>query len=406
MEFEKLEGCRETVYRCCRCGSCTQAPNDPLIDCSDRTCPEWQMYRFLSHSGLGISSAARAALEGKLEVSDELVKALYDCVLCENCYVACDELFRRLEPMLGRIGQGIDVPKVVRAMRADIVKAGKGPTEGYKKTASLVEKSHNRFGRKQAERPAWAPKGLEIPSKGKLLYYVGCVASYRSREIAQSFAKVLDKAGVEFAILGENEWCCGGPQLLNAGLLEPFKVNAEHNVKAIKDAGAVEVVTTCADCYRSLKFDYPEVVGELGFNVVHSSELMARLLKEGKIKLKNKVNGKVTYHDPCQLAKVGKVCDQPREIIESIPGIEFVEMYQGNREYTMCCGHYPVELPELSLKTAIDRVQDAQAVGAKTIITACSFCKWNLHRASEKIDPEIGVADIVEVVAQAMGLKS
>ena len=406
MELEKLQGCRETVYRCCRCGSCTKAPNDPLVDTSDRTCPEWEMYRFLSHSGLGISAAARAALEGKLEVSDELVKALYDCVLCGNCYTACDEMFRRMEPLLGRIGEGIDVPKIVRAFRADIAKAGKEPPELFKKTAFLVQKSHNRFGRKQAERPAWVPKGLEIPSKGKLLYYAGCVASFRSREIAQSFAKVLNKAGIEFAILGENEWCCGGPQLLNAGLLEPFQVNAEHNVKAIKDAGAVEVVTTCADCYRSLKFDYPEAVGELGFNVLHSSELIARLLKEGKIKLKNKVKGKVTYHDPCQLAKVGKVCDQPRQIIESIPGIELVEMYQGSREYTMCCGHYPVELPELSMATALNRVRDAQAVEAKTIITACSFCKWNLHRASEKIDPEIGVLDIVEVVAQGMGLKS
>jgi heterodisulfide reductase subunit D len=404
MEFEKLQGCKEDIYRCCRCGSCARPPNDPLIDSSDRTCPEWEMYRFLSHSGLGVSAAARALLEGRLEVSDELVKALYNCVLCENCFTACDELFRRMEPMLGRIGEGIDTPKIVRAMRADIVKAGIEPPERYKRTATLVEKSHNRFGRKQAERPAWIPEGLEIPRKGKLLYYAGCVASYRSREIAQSFAKILDKAGVEFAILGEDEWCCGGPQLLDAGFLEPFQVNAEHNVKAIKDAGAVEVVTTCADCYRALKFDYPEVVGELGFTVIHSSELLARLLGEGKIKLENKLNGngKVTYHDPCQLAKVGNVCDQPREIIESIPGIEFVEMYQGNREYTMCCGRYPFELPELSTATALDRVRDAQAVGAKTIITACSFCKWNLHRASGKIDPEIRVVDIVEVVAQSM----
>lgn len=403
MKFENLEQVRDIVYRCVRCGSCTKAPNDPLIDSSDRTCPEWEQYKFLSHSGLGISAAARAALEGKLELSDELVKAVYDCVLCGNCFTACDELFRRLEPVLGRIGVGIDVPKVVRAMRADMVKAGFELPEGYKKTASLVEGSHNRFGRKQAERAAWMPDGVEPAKESNLLYYAGCVASFRSREIAQSFAKVLNRAGVEFSVLGDNEWCCGGPQLLNAGFVDSFRANAEHNVKAIRDTGAVEVVTTCADCYRTLKFDYPEVMGELGFNVVHSSELMARLIKEGKIALTNGINGKVTYHDPCQLTKVGNVCDQPREIIEGIPGIEFVEMVQGNREYTMCCGHYPVELPELSMATALDRVRDAQAVGAKTIITACSFCKWNLRRASGKVDPEIGVMDIVEAVAQSIG---
>ncbi len=403
MKYEKLEGCRDYIYRCSRCGSCTKAPNDPLADTSERTCPEWQMYKFLSHSGLGISSAARAALEGKLEASDEFVKALYDCLLCGSCYSACDEFFRRLEPMFGRVGEGIDIPKIVKAMRADLAKAGMEPPALYKKTADFVKNTHNRYGLKNTGRADWA-KDLNLPRKGKLMYFAGCVASFSSREISKSFAKVLKGAGVEFGLLGEDEWCCGGPQLLNTGQIDAFKENAMHNIKALKDAGVEEVVTTCADCYRTLKFDYPEAVGELGFNVIHSSELMARLLKEEKIKLKNKINGKVTYHDPCQLARKGKVCDQPREIIESIPGVEFVEMSQGNREYTMCCGHYAVELPELSMATALDRVTDAKAVGAKTIITACSFCKWNLSRASKEIDPEIKVVDIVEAVAQSMDL--
>ena len=185
MELENLQELRDDVYRCVRCGSCTKAPNDPLIDSSDRTCPEWELYRFLSRSGLGINSAARAILEGKLEVSDELVDALYDCLMCGNCYTACDEFFRRFEPMLGRIGEGIDVPKVVRAIRADLVKAGKEPPARYKKTATLVQKSHNRFGRKPAERTAWIPKGMDLPNTGKLLYFAGCVASYKSREIAE-----------------------------------------------------------------------------------------------------------------------------------------------------------------------------------------------------------------------------
>ena len=417
MEFEKLKAqAHDNSFICNRCGSCVRGPFDPLVDSPDRSCPMYEQFRYWSHGPQGVHLMACALLDGTLVPDEAFIKAIYDCCLCSECYTACDEIFVRVENAMGkRFGHGCSAAEAVKAIRADLIKGGFEAPGGWKKTAAMVEKAHNRFGRPQADRLAWVPKGMELPKKAKLVYYPGCVAELRSQEIAQSFAKILQKAGVEFTTLGENEWCCGGPQLLNAGYVDAFVKNAEHNVKAIKDAGATEVVTTCADCWRSLKIDYPNEAGvKVDFKVLHSTELLAQLVQDGKIKMTKKLKGKVTFHDPCQLAKTkptknlmpvaeNKVVDPARVVLEAVPGIELVEMMQGCKEYTMCCGHYPVELPEESMLASVSRLQDAKEVGAATVVTGCSFCKWALGRANAK-DSGIAVLDIAEVVAQAMGL--
>jgi heterodisulfide reductase subunit D len=411
MSYENLEKIKDEIYGCSICGQCVQGPVDPFRPnpvfhdyLPDKTCPMREKDKFLTYSGAGMNTIARALLEGGLEITDELAEAIYECVLCDHCETSCGEVFHLIKTMVGKdIGHGVRTPDVVRAFRADIVKAGKGPTENVKKVAAAIEKGHNRFARPQSERTAWVPKEIQIPAKADLVFYVGCMAAYRNAENAQSFAKILKKAGVDFTILGEEEWCCGGPQLLNAGLIEQFKAQAKHNVDAIKATGAKEVVTTCADCYRTLKYDYPKIVGDLGFTVLHSTELLAKLIEEKKITLTKEIKETVTFQDPCQLSRVAKITDAPRKILESIPGLKFVEM-EGNKEYTVCCGHYPVELPQTTLLAGTNRIGDARKVGADTMITACSFCKWSFNNATRKLGADTKVKDITEIVAEAMGL--
>ncbi|HVJ05370.1 MAG TPA: (Fe-S)-binding protein [Candidatus Saccharimonadales bacterium] len=411
MANENLEKVRDEVYGCSVCGQCVKGPVDPFRPNAvfhdympDRACPMRENSRFLTYSASGLNSIARALLEGQLQITEELAAAVSECVLCEACGTNCGEVFNLIETMIQKeLGHGVDTPAVVRALRADFVNSGKGPTGHVEKVATAIDKSHNRFGRSQNDRNSWIPEGMNIPSKGELLFFVGCTASMRSKEIAQSFAKILKKADVEFAVLGEEEWCCGGPQLLNAGLVKQFEVEARHNVDAIRAAGAKEVVTTCADCYRTLKIDYPKVVGELGFSVVHSSELLARLIEQKKIHLTKEIEETVTFQDPCQLGRVAKVYEEPRSVIGNIPGVKLVEM-EGNKQYTVCCGRYPVEMPEQSLETGKARIQDAKATGATTLITACSFCKWNLSKAANTLGSNIKVREITEVVAEAMGV--
>jgi heterodisulfide reductase subunit D len=202
----------------------------------------------------------------------------------------------------------------------------------------------------------------------------------------------------------EDEWCCGALQL-DTGLLDSFKVSVQHNVDAIRKAGAKEVVVVCADCYKTLKNDYPNYVGDLGFNVIHSSELILRLLNEKKIKFNKEIDlgGKATYFDPCFLARGANVIDEPRSVIKAIPGTEWVEM-EGFGKYTYCCGR-PITASgshDTYVHAGQDRVKDALAVDAKTIITGCVNCKQSLTTAAKKLGADIKVMDITELVAQAV----
>jgi len=400
MKFELLEKYREWIWNCQACSTCLKGPQNPFFPWGptpDRICPEYQRYRHLGHSCMGKIQDMKWLMEGKLEVSDEFAENVFDCLMCGACGP------ERMEQS-GCVVDRQQVP-LFRALRTELVKMGKGPIEPFKKSASAIAKGGNRFGAK-VEKSKWIPEGMEIPNKGELVYFAGCVASYRSNQIAQATAKVLKHASVDFAVLGEEEWCCGNP-LIDSGQVDAFEPVVKHNIEAIKNAGAKQVVTSCGCCYNVLKFRYPEVAGDLGFEVVHITEILAKLIDEGKIKPDKSLSGKLTYQDPCHIARLGAAwnagTEEPRKVINSIPGIEFAEM-EGNMGLTQCCGRYVAELPDMSLFTGINRVKDAQTVGADTIVTACSFCNWSLDRATKDMEAETKVMDITELVAQSLGL--
>lgn len=410
MSFEKLNKCKGEAYNCSICGQCVQGPVDPYRPNAVfpdympiQICPMREKNRFLTYSAAGMNTIARGLLEGSIEVTDELVAAIYECTLCDHCETNCGEVFHLIQTMLGKdIGHGVKTPEVVRALRADLVKMGKAPTPNVQKVADAIEKSHNRFGADQAKRAAWLPEDIQLSDKPEVVFFVGCMSSFRNKQISTAFARILQKAGVPFTILGEEEWCCGGPQLYNAGLLDQFAEHVKHNVEAIRATGASKVVAVCADCYRTLKIDYPTVEPELGFEVLHSAELLAQLLDEGKIEFVKEISETITYQDPCQLSRVAGVVDEPRKVLQSIPGIQLEEM-QGNKQYTVCCGHYPIELPETARLAGERRIAEAEKTGAETLVTACAFCQMSLSAAAKK-SGKCEVVDLVELVAEAMGL--
>lgn len=406
--LKKVE--RETI-NCSNCGQCVKGPVDPYRPnpvfpeyMPIKICPMHENREMLTYSANGMNAMGRAILEGKLPVTKDVVDAFYECSLCGHCETNCGEVFHWIHTFLGKdIGEPVKTTDVVKAARADFVAAGCELPDNVKKVVEPIEKAHNRFGIDQAKKADWLPEGITPTPGADLLFFVGCVGSFRNKEIAQSFVKILDKAGIPFNILGEEEWCCGGPQLLNAGCTDLYKAHAEHNVEAIRKSGAKTVVCTCADCYRTLKIDYPATLGELGFEVVHSAECLASLLEAGKIVLDHEINETITYQDPCQLARAAKVTEEPRKVLSAIPGIELKEM-QGNRAYTMCCGHYPVEQPESTALAGKNRLEVAAETGASTVVTACSFCKWSLAGTAKKAGGDCKVLDITEIVAKAMGL--
>jgi len=394
MELNNLEELQSDVFRCATCGRDARGPWDPFPPrgpTPDRICPSYEMYKSLGYAAQGYISVARALLEGKIEPSTELIDHIYQCLMCGSCEKCCEQ------------SAGVPILSILQAMRADLVANGYGPSERFKKTAAAIKSKGNRFGLPQEKRSNWIPEGMSLPQKGDLLFFAGCVSSFREPETAQAVVKILDKVGITPAYLGENEWCCGGPTLFETGQMEQFKTVVSHNVEAIRAAGAKEVIIACACGYKTFKIDYPEVVGNLGFKVTHISEYLARLVENGTLKLNTPRKEVVTYHDPCQLGRSTKIYAEPRKVLEAVPELELVEI-EGNKELTLCCGRYHVELPEVSGKAASDRLNDAKATGAKTLITSCSFCKWNLKHAADSEGADMKVVDLVEVVSQSMGL--
>ncbi|MBM3132976.1 MAG: (Fe-S)-binding protein, partial [Chloroflexi bacterium] len=263
---------------------------------------------------------------------------------------------------------------------------------------------HNVFGAIPDRRARWA-SGLDLPRTGDAVYFAGCHASYPKAEIARSSIAILRKAGINVAYLGENEWCCGVVQFHDGSTAIAAEM-ARHNVEALKASGAQRVITACAECYKSLKIEYPAILGKLPFEVMHTSELMAELVSSGKLELRQGLHErKMTFHDPCQLGRYCKVYDPPREILRHIPGVELVEMLR-HRGNAWCCGNGADMVhsmdSELAAQIAGDRIAEARETGAEVIVSACPRCEASLERAGNGMK----VYDLSVVAARAMGIET
>jgi len=249
----------------------------------------------------------------------------------------------------------------------------------------------------------WLLPKVKVAKRADIAYFVGCTTAYRRPEIAEATVRILNVADVDFTTLHPEEWCCGSPAL-RVGRRDLFLELARYNVEAIRRAGVTRVVTSCAGCYRALSQDYPKFVGDTPFKVVHTSELMAELITEGRLKLAREVPETVTYHDPCHLGRHAGIYEQPREVLKSIPAIKFVEMSK-NRENARCCGAgggVRAGFPDFAIKAAIKRLEEARDVGAESIVSTCPFCAHNLKDAIRESGSQLKFYDLTELVAKTI----
>jgi len=339
----------------------------------------------------------RSLLEGSLKPSESLANVIYQCMVCGSCKWVCHQ---SLTPQYYECGlhRYIDHVKTFEALRADLVEAGYGPMPRHKEIFEWCRKEHNPYMEKHEDRVKWL-RSHTLPRKGKLIYFMGCTEPYRHPELCQAFLDIMDAADVEFAILHPDEWCCGSVAF-RTGVIGVAKELAMHNIEAFRAAGAKTVVTHCAGCYRTLKIDYPEVSGgELPFRVVHASELIKDLIDEGKLKLKRKIEERITYHDPCHLGRHSGVYDPPRQLIKAI-GAKLVEMKR-IRENAWCCGAgggVKAAFPDLAVEIAVDRITEAEETGAQILASVCPFCLTNLRDASKVAETAVQVTDILELI--------
>jgi heterodisulfide reductase subunit D len=378
-----IENFREQIYSCGRCGYC-------LGGYISHVCPSRFIAGFESATARGRMLIAKALLERKLDYSQDLASMLFTCFLCGACDVKCSQAAK------------IKITEITKAMRQDAIKAGVLLDKLIPSTKTLIE-SHNIYNEPSTRRVALLSQFPDRSEKADLLYFPGCVITFRYPQIAFNTLKILKAADVKFVLLSEKEWCCGNPFFFT-GMFEEAKKFAVHNVETIKEKGVKTVLTSCAGCYRVLSQEYPRILGELPFKIVHITQFLNRLIDEGGIKLKKLGIGKVTYHDPCEIGRYAGIYEEPRSVIQSIPNTELVEM-EKNRENSWCCGgggSVNIVHTRLALSVGELRIRHAEETGATTLVTACPSCVQMLELASKRKRSEIRIIDIASLVLYAL----
>ena len=384
--------------------------------CPSATKEIWDSYGAYGKLRIGLGM-----IDGKIKYTDELLKILYECSLCGACDVGCK---RNLD---------LEIELSLEALRIKAVKDGAGPMPGHKKVAENIAKTHNRYGAAHEERKNWLPQGIKPADKADVLYFPGCSTSYRHQEIAQATARILNASDTPFMLLPD-EWCCGNV-LYSVGMIDEARELAKRNIEAIKATGAQTLVCSCAECYRTIKVDYPKMLGintsDLGFEVVHLVEYAEKQLNNGKLKLGNRVDMQLHYHDSCSLSRQSEpwtswsgerglwgvvspdlerrrgtngVYAAPRALLDAIPGIKTIEGIR-KRENNWCCGAgrgAKDAFPDFARWTADQKLTEVREIGAEAIAAACPYCKENLAASVGLAGDKIKVLDISEIIAQAI----
>ena len=389
--MDVLDVVKEWSVRCAQCGNCKIFANLFLP-----SCPPGSRFKFNSYYATGRMIIGMGLQEGALTLEDDdVLERLYTCTACRACDENCGNLI------------GGHIVDVIEGLRQMAVSAGCTLPAHDIMVASLKQKD-NVLDKPKEERGSWA-QGLDVKNitaeKADVVFRAGCLLSYdpEMHGVARDAVCLLQKAGVDVGIEGKEEVCCGG-RAYEIGNLGEFTKYAEHNIGAYKNAGVSTVVVSCADGLSHLRRLYPNVNVDMNFKVLHMVEYLDQLIKKGRITFTKKVPMKVTYHDPCHLGRYNGIYDPPRDILQSIPGLELVEM-ERSREYSWCCGAgagVKQAYPDFSLWTAGERIREAKDTGATALITSCPWCEKNFKESAREFGEEIEVYDIAEIVTQAI----
>jgi Fe-S oxidoreductase/nitrate reductase gamma subunit len=324
---------------------------------------------------------------------------IWACTTCK----ACDEICPVNIEILDKI---LDMRRYLTLMESDF------PTE-LGNTYRSMENSGNAYGLNQGERGDWAAslEGIEIVEPGgafdhEYLYFVGCAGSFddRNKKTSRALSKLLQRAGVDFAILGPSEMC-NGDQARRSGNEYIFQMLAMQNIETFNGMGVRKIVTQCPHCFNVLKNEYPQLGGN--YEVLHHSQFLDQLVSSGRLSLTGaSLEERVTYHDSCYLGRHNDVYLAPRRVVGSLAGIDLVEMPR-NGTKGMCCGAGGARMwmeENVGKKVNTERSQEAIATGASRVAVACPFCyvMFDDGVKGEGKDEEIKVQDIAEILWEAV----
>ena len=371
---EIKESGAEAVKFCYQCGKC------------DTVCP-WNRVRTFSMRKL-----IREATFGLTEIENE---EIWRCTTCGKCHQRCPRDVKQINDMIGlrRFATGYGVfPEAVKPVRAA--------------SAGLYSEG-NPFGEARSKRADWA-EGLSVKpftEEMEVLYFPGCYLSYDSRlkKVARATVNILNKAGVDFGILGTKENCCG-ESIRKTGNEAEFKRLARENIKTFIDNGVKKILVSSPHCYHTFKNEYPEF--NVNFEIVHISQYLFELINEGRLQINKEYEKKVTYHAPCYLGRHNGIYDEPRGVLQKIPGLVLNEMVE-SREESMCCGMGGGRIwmeTQKSDRFANLRLEQAVGVGAEVLVTSCPYCITNFEdsRLVMSYDDVIQIKDITEIIQEVI----
>lgn len=367
----------ETVNWCMQCGLCTNL------------CP-WRLVPGETSEHFNIRHMQRLGQMGMEGFEDETV--LFACSTCSMCQSNCP--------------RGVKIVDNVRAMRTSIVGGGMVPAN-LRPILGSAHANGNPWSGARENRTAWQ-EGMSIPqfeSGTEYFLFVCCHSCYdpRSTKVAKSVARLLQHAGVSFGVIGAEESCCG-ESMRKLGDEELFQKLAQANIELFNAKGVKKIVTTSPHCLWTFKNEYPELGGE--WEVIHYTELLGRLLAEGKLSFPKELSKKVAFHDPCYLGRHSGIYDEPRKLLGSIAGVDAVELGR-QRELSLCCagggGRIWAEVP-MGERFGELRVTDALEKGANVLTTSCPYCLNMLTDACNSLgkDGALEITELSELLAASL----
>jgi len=372
-------------YACIMCFRCQEV------------CPAYNTGKLLSPAALEINkryhlnTGGGTDVELKTLISDEAVWACTSCGACVDICPVGNEPMRDI----------LDIRRNLSMMESAFPKQLETAFKG-------MERNMNPWNVSQADRMKWADD-MSVPTieqnpEPEILWWVGCAPATdaRAQKTAQAFAKILNTAGVNYAVLGKNE-ACTGDSARRAGREDIFFGLATQNVEILNKVAPKRIVTTCPHCLHTIKNEYPAFGGN--YTVIHHTQLINELVGAGKISMNLEGdNMKVTFHDPCYLGRHNKVFDAPRDDLKSA-GIEVIEMPR-NGAKSFCCGAGGAQMwkeeENGTARVNSTRFAEAKSTGADTVAVGCPFCLTMMNDASKADGGEIQVKDVAELVVERM----
>jgi Fe-S oxidoreductase len=387
MEIKK-RNLEEELYSCAQCGYCVDI------------CPIYEEIPWESASPRGKLYWIKGILtEGflrpNIEIDENFVNRLFQCTLCGRCHEICQT--------------DLDTMGLWTTARAEVYLSGMRPGN-LNSIAENLDETKNPYGLDADMRLDWADytdlEDAPLKDEAEIAYFVGCTTAFKgvNHNTAFSTATLLNHMEEDWTLLGEDEWCCGSP-LIMAGDMEAAREFAEHNITEIEEKGVKTLLTGCPSCFRMWKFEIPELIGrELNFTIKHSIEHIHQRINEGKL-APIASSERITYHDPCELSRLGGILDEPREILKAY-ATDFVEMPEHGMDVRCCGGGGLLQATdnELRLSIAKYRLEQASSVGAETLISSCPACNTTFLDAVRADGGDIEVLDLMEYIVQKLGL--